>query len=1299
MSLVYNTNISKTEYLVDLEDNGKAKQTALLSMSSSAPSGTFQKGSKYYNSTDKKIYTAVEDNVWGTTGKDPNFGVIYQCNNDYYVWDGDNLITTDLEGYEKLVNKATNFNTLNNTKYPTTKAVADYVVKQSIIRNFTEAGITKTTSSDTFTGPNGLAEEIRSKGFSTGTTLYGEVRNQGMPEGINNAEIRVEILETKDTGTPKHQVIEFTLFSVDIPPKEWSHIYFDQRTEEQNPWTWIPKAVPTNDYTSDSTNTVPSSKALSDGLASVTGANLFDIKTLSQAIAGEEDKGWACLSHTTRKDIAKVSVPTLYENILTKYNNVEKAELPWTQGVGYNGDIDYHNGYLYYANGEYNQIFRTNDPISTNFTLFAQLNSGTRTNTFRCFTNYMLVVGWNDIRVISYENGSYIAIPYSNSQDADITFKEIGDYIYVIASEHNKIMRIPNVPFSQITTNSLEEIIDCSQFNAGDICDILYSTTDSMWYLITYNRAYFYIHSTNDLFNINNYSLNIFSDHGYGDGLGKFAQTNNRICIFIIDSSRITIFYTDDYFTTVSTTTLSSNLTSGYISYKDGNVYISGTCFYYDPWGNSRRYPELHIINTTTLTGITNSFGYAKNDGYSPGGATRIAFSDNDLFYIGYKDKTTSAVAIHYSGLAPVKHIDSYQISSNPVTTVDITYYKFNDWKICTPDIAVNNDTNLDRVYEYLGYHNYWRINTINETISLPRNSNLWTMMYVGDDYQDSNLPSGSFAGVATKEEVKNLIPSQTDNNGKFLTTNGSTMSWVSIQNDIKSALQIQISFNNEVISGASTTIGSETKTTKSNGLVTFTGLNVGSTTATVGKDGYITQTITKNLTNPLEFEDVSLQQTSIVFTVNDENNQIVDNAIVIVGETSQTTDNNGQTTFTGLLDGTYNVSISKTGLMTYTGTITIARDSQTQTITLEVAPIACYAAENIINNNNVLANIGVGNSEYEYEIVNEDSTNSNILSLSAIAKSSASTGNEVLAKVIEDNITITINSDQDDADIKINNNNEINTVNINVTAISKFLAFKKDNNIIYFKNNVLPFIANKNLTFENKNFIYYIYVDNIMTTHSATTSSVSIGSNIYDGTTLIIDSLDTSITGNWIRSSTDDIELDENNTTIETTGYLTNINPVLPTNEKFLISIGKLNSSQWSTKCIIAGKEINNLVNNQQFWVSSSDLIELYLTKAGSNLYKDSYCKYFYLTNNNRVIKKLKYTITSNVANSVIKFVVNDIDFTTIGSTANLEIYEGDTINWEVAKEGYITQNGSYTVENNTTVSTILQNINLIAE
>ena len=64
-----------------------------------------------------------------------------------------------------------------------------------------------------------------------------------MPAGIGNAEVRVEVLETKSTVNPsgsnlKSQVIEFTLFSTDIEPKEWTFIYYDQRNTQ---WVWVPK--------------------------------------------------------------------------------------------------------------------------------------------------------------------------------------------------------------------------------------------------------------------------------------------------------------------------------------------------------------------------------------------------------------------------------------------------------------------------------------------------------------------------------------------------------------------------------------------------------------------------------------------------------------------------------------------------------------------------------------------------------------------------------------------------------------------------------------------------------------------------------------------------------------------------------------------------------------------------------------------------------------------------------------------------------------------------------------------------
>lgn len=367
MGLVSNSITGKVEYLIDLEGSGGAKQSTLLSITT-APSGSFEKGSQYYNSNTRLIYTAVEDNTW-TDAKtsDPEFGTIYVCDNsgttEYYIWDGDNLITTDLEAYEKLINKATNFNTLNNTKYPTTKAVADYVVKESIVRNFTDAGITKTTSSDVFsdrTNNTGLAEEILAKQFPTGTTLYGEVRNQGMPTGIGNAEIRVEILETKSNGA---QVIEFTLFSVDIEPKEWSHIYFSARTEQQNPWIWVPKAVPTDDYTSNATTTVPSSKALSDGLNSL---NILPTIVKNSGSLPSSASGYSIGDKYLQPTAKKIYTPVINGYIANSGTYIA------------NVDVDYNTGIANFTGQQSHSCQRTINS-SENWN-----NSGSATKTYSC---------------------------------------------------------------------------------------------------------------------------------------------------------------------------------------------------------------------------------------------------------------------------------------------------------------------------------------------------------------------------------------------------------------------------------------------------------------------------------------------------------------------------------------------------------------------------------------------------------------------------------------------------------------------------------------------------------------------------------------------------------------------------------------------------------------------------------------------------------------------------------------------------------------------------------------------------
>lgn len=111
--------------------NGPSEQVTLLSITTQ-PSGSFVKGSQYYNSDTKKIYIAIQDNIWGENGTTPKFGVIYIYNNDgvteYYLWDGDNLIETDLEKYQLINNISQNYNENNETRYPSSKALNDAVI-------------------------------------------------------------------------------------------------------------------------------------------------------------------------------------------------------------------------------------------------------------------------------------------------------------------------------------------------------------------------------------------------------------------------------------------------------------------------------------------------------------------------------------------------------------------------------------------------------------------------------------------------------------------------------------------------------------------------------------------------------------------------------------------------------------------------------------------------------------------------------------------------------------------------------------------------------------------------------------------------------------------------------------------------------------------------------------------------------------------------------------------------------------------------------------------------------------------
>jgi len=301
------------------------KPVPLLSITT-APSAPFEKGSKYYDGdssseTYQKILTAVEDDTWENAKvSDPSWGTYYLYDGHAYVWDGNSLEYFELNDYQQtkdktdsytsnskttypnsyalkeglarkqdIANISTSFDgtTATDTNYPSTKAVVDYVNSQGIARNFDDLEIDKTTHNDYILE---LARQIQGKHLTNGTILYGEIRNADLPFN-GNAEVRVEILETK-SGASQYQVIEFTLFSTNVAPNSWTYLYYGAEhsdpAQDTTAITWIPVLNPTDDYTLTSVNTYPSSKALSDGLATkqdtlTAGANISIVNNVISA--------------------------------------------------------------------------------------------------------------------------------------------------------------------------------------------------------------------------------------------------------------------------------------------------------------------------------------------------------------------------------------------------------------------------------------------------------------------------------------------------------------------------------------------------------------------------------------------------------------------------------------------------------------------------------------------------------------------------------------------------------------------------------------------------------------------------------------------------------------------------------------------------------------------------------------------------------------------------------------------------------------------------------------------------------
>lgn len=471
-------------------------------------------------------------------------------------------------------------------------------------------------------------------------------------------------------------------------------------------------------------------------------ANLYDIKTLSQAIT---DKGWAFTCKSTRQDLVKIDVPTIYADILDKYNNADKGLVTNENNTAYAVQYDSYSNKFIYKPKSQNKLYSSDlvdlsNPTDlgisdvTNFFMLGQNINIVRGNVTSSGSNYYIYSkDWELIRTINlsaeynsigtcrYVDGAFLFLVNDNDN-----FHRV---CYLIKFDDNINVENP------IISNNFKLLdSDYRGMNISDIIDdkiyITCASGSNGWY------SYFLEINFNNLSYINIYESNI---------------PNNTYNNY----ANITKYDDKYYFGSIAGVYQSSDLVNWTLIYS-----LTAACYYIEKINNIF-YIICNGYIITTEDFITFNVIISFTGGESNYDNKFVnCYVGNNTYIFNFKNP------LYLYCLEAIKtYTDTYVIDGN---NVEIDYCKNGSYKICLADNT--NDTNLATVYSYLGYYNYYRLDTTNETVSLPRNSNLYSMMYVGDNYQDT---LDGITGNATRLlEQSNLITDMTSTSITFNSTN-----------------------------------------------------------------------------------------------------------------------------------------------------------------------------------------------------------------------------------------------------------------------------------------------------------------------------------------------------------------------------------------------------------------------------------------------------------------------------------------------------------------------------------------------
>ena len=453
---------------------------------------------------------------------------------------------------------------------------------------------------------------------------------------------------------------------------------------------------------------------------STSGASLFDIKVMSQLVA---EKGWAFLCKSTRQDLAKADVPKLYADIKDKYDNADGA----IQLTDKANNVYYGYRNVVYVNGAYYTTY-AGDGMSAEVGIFKSTDGNTWSKVMD-LTNMeseasedkiyiykkkiFFVTGSNHTRFVVFDTETDTGTVSTNPVIAG-NQRRSNLFIY-----DNKLYFTAYNDSYKVYYVNLDEL-DADLTNKTDA-----GTTTQP---IAYDGTYFYGTTTQG----GSYRTllkgtsidSITTSVGTGYASAMIATTYEPNSTKFVITLRTTVYQVDNG-------TITSKDCSSYFSGDGGIVYLYkvGENELYASNGSSP-YAIMHSTdNGTTWQQVFSDLS----------GQVVVSSANGTIFATG-----GSAHKLYKGTLTPQTQTDTYVING---TSVAITYYTKDGYKICLKD-GGTNDTNLATVYSYMGYYPYFVLDTTGETVSLPRNSNLYSAMYVGDNYQDTTT---GISGNATR--------------------------------------------------------------------------------------------------------------------------------------------------------------------------------------------------------------------------------------------------------------------------------------------------------------------------------------------------------------------------------------------------------------------------------------------------------------------------------------------------------------------------------------------------------------------